>query len=314
LIKEVVKAEEKMLVTRGLTKKFGNNKKSITAVDNIDLEVHRGEVFGFLGPNGSGKTTTIGMLLGLIWPTAGSIEFFGDDKPAKLLRKVGVVMDTPSFFPYLSGLNNLRYFAIITNCAGRGDIDKAIEMVGLKERAKDKVRTYSMGMKQRLSVALALMHDPELVILDEPTNGLDPSGIIEFRETIRKLHGNGKTVFLSSHLLSEVEKVCSHVALINRGRILARGSVEELLGKTKAIWLKVSDADRAVCLLEGVEWIKSVKKKETGLVVVEAEEERAYEINELLISSGIHVNETKISEGSLEDFFLATIDAGETMK
>jgi ABC-2 type transport system ATP-binding protein len=309
-------AEENILVTRGLTKRFGNNKKSITAVDNLDLEVHRGEVFGFLGPNGSGKTTTIGMLLGLIWPTSGSIEFFGDEKskPAKLLRKVGVVMDTPSFFPYLSGLNNLRYFAIITNCAGRGDIDKAIEMAGLNERAKDKVRTYSMGMKQRLSVALALMHDPELVILDEPTNGLDPAGIIEFRETIRRLHGNGKTVFLSSHLLSEVEKVCSHVALINRGRILATGSVEELLGRTKAIWLKVSDADGAVRLLESVEWIKSVKKKETGLVVAEAEEERAYEINELLISNGIHVNETKISEGSLEDFFLATINAGETMK
>jgi len=308
--------EENILVTRGLTKRFGNNKKSITAVDNLDLEVHRGEVFGFLGPNGSGKTTTIGMLLGLIWPTSGCIEFFGDgkSKPAKLLRRVGVVMDTPSFFPYLSGLNNLRYFAIITNCAGRGDIDRVIEMVGLKERAKDKVRTYSMGMKQRLSVALALMHDPELVILDEPTNGLDPAGIIEFREMIRGLQRNGKTVFLSSHLLSEVEKVCSHVALINRGRILARGSVEDLLGKTKAIWLKVSDADGAVCLLEGIEWIKSVKKKETGLIVAEAEEERAFEINELLISNGIHVNETKISEGSLEDFFLATIDAGENVK
>ena len=304
--------EENILVTRGLTKRFGNKKKSITAVDNLDLEVHRGEVFGFLGPNGSGKTTTIGMLLGLIWPTSGCIEFFGDgkSKPAKLLRRVGVVMDTPSFFPYLSGLNNLRYFAIITNCANRGDIDKAIEMAGLSERAKDKVRTYSMGMKQRLSVALALMHDPELVILDEPTNGLDPAGIIEFREMIRGLQRNGKTVFLSSHLLSEVEKVCSHVALINRGRILARGSVEDLLGKTKAIWLKVSDADGAVCLLEGIEWIKSVKKKETGLIVAEAEEERAFEINELLISNGIHVNETKISEGSLEDFFLATIDAG----
>ena len=223
-------------------------------------------------------------------------------------------MDTPSFFPYLSGLNNLRYFAIITNCANRGDIDRVIDMVALKERAKDKVSTYSMGMKQRLSVALALMHDPDLVILDEPTNGLDPAGIIEFRETIRRLHGNGKTVFLSSHLLSEVEKVCSHVALINRGRILATGSVDELLGRTKAIWLKVSDADGAVRLLESVEWIKSVKKKETGLIVAEAEEERAYEINELLISNGIHVNETKISEGSLEDFFLATIGAGETMK
>ncbi|MDD3678089.1 MAG: ABC transporter ATP-binding protein [Dehalococcoidales bacterium] len=309
-------AEENILVTRGLTKRFGNNKKSITAVDNLDLEVHQGEVFGFLGPNGSGKTTTIGMLLGFIWPTSGSIEFFSDgkSKPAKLLRRIGVVMDSPSFFPYLSGLNNLRYFAMITNCAGRGDIDRVIEMVGLKERAKDKVRTYSMGMKQRLSLALALMHDPELVILDEPTNGLDPAGIIEFRETIRRLQGDGKTVFLSSHLLSEVEKVCSHVALISRGRILASGSVEELLGKTKAIWLKVSDADGAVCLLEGIEWIKSVKKKETGLVVAEAEEQRAYEINELLISNGIHVNETKISEGSLEDFFLATIDAGDTVK
>ncbi len=152
----------KILVTRGLTKRFGNKKKSIIAVDNLDLEVHRGEVFGFLGPNGSGKTTTIGMLLGLIWPTSGSIEFFGDgkSKPAKLLRKVGVVMDNPLFSRTVGAQTICATLPFITNCAGRGDIDKAIEMVGLKERAKDKVRTYSMGMKQRLSVALALMDDP----------------------------------------------------------------------------------------------------------------------------------------------------------
>ncbi|MFA5761493.1 MAG: ABC transporter ATP-binding protein, partial [Dehalococcoidales bacterium] len=164
-------AEEKILVTRGLTKRFGNNKKSITAVDNLNLEIHDGEVFGFLGPNGSGKTTTIGMLLGLINPSLGSIELFGKDmtdNPARLLRRVGVVMDKPAFFPYMSGRENLKYFAMSVGDIDDKRIDELIEIVELKDRANNKVREYSMGMKQRLAVALALLNDPELIILDEP--------------------------------------------------------------------------------------------------------------------------------------------------
>jgi ABC-2 type transport system ATP-binding protein len=199
-------AENDVVKTCGLTKNFGRKGKCITAVDNLNLEIHDGEVFGFLGPNGSGKTTTIGMLLNLINPSSGSIDLFGQEMAgnlAALLKRVGVVMDKPAFFPYMSGKENLKYFAMSVGDIDGKRIDELIEMVDLKDRANDKVRKYSMGMKQRLAVALALLNNPDLIILDEPTNGLDPSGIIEFRELIRTMSRQGKTIFLSSHLLHE---------------------------------------------------------------------------------------------------------------
>ncbi len=306
-------SENDVVKTCGLTKIFGRKGKGITAVDNLNLEIYDGEVFGFLGPNGSGKTTTIGILLGLINPSWGSIELFGQEmagNSAPLLRRVGVVMDRPAFFPYLSGKNNLKYFAMSIGDLDNKRIDDLMEMVELKNRANDKVREYSMGMKQRLAVALALLNDPELIILDEPTNGLDPSGIIEFRELIRTMNRQGKTIFLSSHLLHEVEQVCTHVALIDKGRILASGSVKELLGNRKSIRLMVSDVEKAVVILQNNDWVKSVKK-EGDSIIVEAPENKTADINELLTGNGIHVFEMQKCENSLEDFFLKTIGEKE---
>lgn len=306
-------AQNDVVKTYGLTKKFGQKAKSIIAVDNLNLEIHEGEVFGFLGPNASGKTTTIGMLLGLINPTSGSIELFGEDmtgNPAPLLRRIGIVMDKPAFFPYMSGKKNLKYFSMSIGDIDDKRIDELIEMVELKNRANDKVREYSMGMKQRLAVALALLNDPELIILDEPTNGLDPSGIIEFRELIRSLNKQGKTVFLSSHLLHEVEQVCTHVSLIDKGRVLASGSVKDLLGNHKSIRLTVSDVERAVVMLQNTDWEKSVKK-EGNSIIVESPENKTADINELLTGNGIHVLEMQKCASSLEDFFLKTISEKE---
>jgi len=307
-------AENDVVKTCGLTKNFGRKGKCITAVDNLNLEIHDGEVFGFLGPNGSGKTTTIGMLLGLINPTSGSIELFGQDtagNSAQLLKRVGVIMDKPAFFPYMSGKDNLKYFAMSVDDIDDKRIDELIEIVELKDRANDKVREYSMGMKQRLAVTLALLNDPELIILDEPTNGLDPSGIIEFRALIRSLNKQGKTIFLSSHLLHEVEQVCTHVSLIDKGRVLASGPVKDLLGNHKSIRLTVSEVEKAVVMLQNTDWIKSVKK-EGDSIIAEAPENKTADINELLTGNGIHVLEMQKCASSLEDFFLKTIGEKES--
>jgi ABC-2 type transport system ATP-binding protein len=211
--------------THDLTKRF----KKITAVDEVNFEVHQGEVFGFLGPNGAGKTTTIAMLLGLVIPTTGSAEVLGHDIRRDLsvaLRRVGAIVETPAFYPYMSGIDNLRVFARIDGGDTEKQIPSILKQVGLEGRGKDKVGTYSQGMRQRLGLGAALLGDPELFILDEPTNGLDPAGMQEMRVLIRRLSDEeGKTIFLSSHLLHEVEQVCDRV--LGEG---CRGAIQFGLG------------------------------------------------------------------------------------
>ncbi len=299
-----------ILTTMALTKIFGSTATGITAVNKIDLEIGQGQVFGFLGPNGSGKTTVIGMILGLIRSTSGSIELFGKNTSSNLnslLRRVGAVLENPSFYTHLSGKDNLKYYSIILGEIEKQSLDNLIKLVGLTDRANSKVNQYSLGMKQRLAVALALLNDPELVILDEPTNGLDPAGIIEFRELIQRLNYEGKTIFLSSHLLHEVEQVCTHVALINKGRILASGPVEDLLSNNKTIQLSVSEPVLAVSILKGLNWIKSVKAEE-NLVIIEASDDKAAQINRIMMEANIQVFEMRICKSSLETFFLSTVE------
>ena len=301
---------ETVIKTTGLTKRFGMTKSYVLAVDKLDIEVHRGEVFGFLGPNGSGKTTTIGMLLGLITPTAGSIQLFGRDTRSnlpELLKRVSVVLESAPFYPHLSGYDNLIISARTIGNIERQRIDEVLETVGLQKRAKSKARTYSLGMKQRLSVASALLNDPELIFLDEPTNGLDPSGIIEFRDLIKDLGRQGKTVFLSSHLLHEVEQVCDHLAIIHKGKFIAQGSVAELLHRGKMLRLRVSDTDKASGLLLDIDWIGQIQTEE-DYIFVEAPEEKAADVNGILVNGGIRVSEIKMAESSLEDFFLEAIE------
>jgi len=297
--------------TSGLTKRFGSPSKGILAVDNLTIEVRQGNIFGFLGPNASGKTTTIGMLLGLIRPTSGSIELFGQDTKQdlpSLLRRTSTVLENSPFYPYLSGLNNLEVFARTLGGVTQERIDEVLTTVGLKKRSKNKVKTYSLGMRQRLSIAVALLSDPELLILDEPTNGLDPGGIIEIRELIRSMSKEGKTIFLSSHLLHEVEQVCDHVTIINKGKVIAQGPVKELLRRGRILQMCVSNIDAAISLLMDIEWIKTVETDEDKVIFIEAPESKYPDINELLVKKGIRVSEMTTSEHTLEDFFLEVID------
>src|SRR5947209_5176616 len=222
-----LRSGEVVLRIRNLSKHYGKR----LAVDNLNLEIKRGEIFGFLGPNGAGKTTTIRMALGLIAPSTGSVEILGQDiatHRARILPRVGALVETPALYLYMSGRNNLRAVGSVLGGVPDARIDAVLELVGLRSRQKDRVRTYSLGMKQRLGVAMALLQDPDVLILDEPANGLDPAGIVEMRDLMHRLSAEGKTVFISSHLLSEVQQICTRVAIINLGKLVTVSTVEEL--------------------------------------------------------------------------------------
>ena len=301
-----------VLRTAGLTRRFGR----LTAVADLDLEVSRGQVFGFLGPNGAGKTTTIGMILGLLRPTAGHVEMFGLDTRVHLrraLRRTGAIVESPTFYPHLSGRDNLRVFALLSGGVEDKRLDEVLALVGLRERARSKVRTYSLGMRQRLGIAAALVHDPDLVVLDEPTNGLDPAGMREIRQLIKELGQTGKTVFVSSHLLNEVEQMCDHVGILKAGRLLTHGSVSDMLQRGQALEMEVTDEDGAVRVLEGLDWVDAVTRQD-GRLIVQAPRERAAELSKALAERQIYLSELRPRESTLEEFFLEVtgeVEAGE---
>ena len=298
-----------VLRTAGLTKRYGR----LVAVADLDLEVRPGQVYGFLGPNGSGKTTTIGMILGLLRPDRGRVELFGLDARthlAHLLRRTGAVMEAPAFYPHLSGKANLRIFAILSGGISQRRLDEVLDLVGLLARAKSKVRTYSLGMKQRLALAAALLHDPQLVILDEPTNGLDPAGMREVRQLIRNLGEMGKTVFVSSHLLHEVEQTCTHVGILKQGRLLAQQPVSDLLRQGQALELEVTDGEAAARVLAELDWVTAVTREDNRLVV-QAPLQRAADISRTLAEHGIYLAELRPHENTLEEFFLEVTGAEE---
>ena len=295
--------KEVVLRTNGLSKKFGRR----WAAKDLNLEVHRGDVFCFLGPNGAGKSTTIRMILTLLIPTAGSIEMFGMDlhknRSAVLSRVCGIV-EKPDFYLYLSGYKNLEILGSMTRRIEKGEITEALEVVGLKGRAFEKVKTFSHGMKQRLGIAQALLTGPDLIILDEPTTGLDPQGTKEVRELIRKLSRDREmTIFLSSHLLSEVELVATRMAVINRGELIAQGSVSELLGKEVTEYsIEVSPLDRAVELIGKLPWVE-VLSAQNGKMEVHIEPGHSSELNRFLVTEHIEVSSFS-PHRTLEDFFL----------
>jgi ABC-2 type transport system ATP-binding protein len=288
---------------RGLTKHYGNG---VTAVDGIDLTVRRGEVYGFLGPNGAGKTTTLRMLLGLVAPSAGSVSVLGRDPghPAALAG-IGSLVEGPAFYPYLSGRDNLRVVARYANVPA-SQVPAALQAVDLAERGGDKFSTYSLGMKQRLGVAAALVKDPELVVLDEPTNGLDPAGMRDMRRLIRDLGASGRTVLLSSHLLGEVQQVCDRVAVIDRGRVLAESTVDELRGQSELV-VAATPSDIARTQLEAMPGVERVRSHD-GLLRVRADERHTADINRLLVAAGVAVTELRRDERQLEDVFLEMTD------
>ncbi len=291
-----------ILRTAGLSKRYGRR----LALSNLDLEVRAGRVYGFLGPNGAGKTTCISLILGLIAPTAGHVEMFGLDARTDLsraLRRTGVVLEGPAFYPHLSARDNLRIWGALSGGIDRRRIDELLGTVGLAERGGEKVRTYSLGMKQRLALAAALIHDPELLLLDEPTNGLDPAGMREFRQLIRELGRRGKTVFVSSHLLNEVEQMCDEVAIIKDGRLITQGSVAELVRRNDVMQMRVTDLPGAIETLRALDWVGAVTTEDTRLFV-EAPRDRAAELSRALAEQQIYVSELRPRESSLEDFFL----------
>jgi len=286
----------------GLTKRFG----PVVAVESLSLRVPRGGVFGLLGPNGSGKTTTMGMLLGLVKPTSGSMRLFGQDVRGThqaALRRIGAIVESPSFYPYLSGRANLRFFQGIGKGSGPDELDRLLDVVDLSERADSKYQTYSLGMKQRLGVAFTLLGDPELLFLDEPTNGLDPAGVAEVRDLIRRLGADGRTVVLSSHLLHEVEQICDSVAILSRGRLIAQGNVRDLLRQQATVRLKTTDDAQAPSILAALDWVSGVRTVE-GYLVAEAPPERSGELTRALARQDVFVTEMTPTQVSLEHYFL----------
>jgi ABC-2 type transport system ATP-binding protein len=296
------KGNDIVLRTTGLTKSFGKLK----AVDNLNIEIRRGEVFGFLGPNGAGKSTTVGMILNLVAPTAGSIELFGHNLTENtwaVLRRIGAVIESPAFYPYLSGCDNLETLAMSIGGISSNKINEVLERVNLLDRAKDKYGNYSMGMKQRLGIASTLLRDPEFIILDEPTNGLDPAGMKEIRDLIPQLAHESRAVLLCSHLLHEVEMVCTRVAIIKQGVTLANASIQELLARGQMLEIKVDDLARAAAILTGFPGVKSVKTKD-GYLMVEAPPENASRLNKALAEQGIFASELVNKSTGLENVFL----------
>ena len=303
--------------THGLTKHFGSN----IAVNSVELLVPRGCAFGCLGPNGAGKTTLIRVLLGLTHADAGTMSLLGHSVPKdrdKALARIGAIVDEPRFHGHLTGRQNLQILAAAREPAARDRIDASLERVGMLHRAGDKVSKYSMGMRQRLGVAACLLGDPQLLILDEPMNGLDPAGILEIREMIQSLAAEGRTVFLSSHLLDEVERTCDAVAIVDKGSVIRQGSIDELLaGASVEIEIDCSSPDRARSLLASTPFGAHVEARVEGLdIALPARTDRAAtaEINRLLVEGGISVYRLQEVHASLEAWFLevtSRLGAGE---
>jgi ABC-2 type transport system ATP-binding protein len=297
------------LKTNALSKAYGKR----LAVDRLDLEVEGGELFGFLGPNGAGKTTTIRMSLGLIEPTSGSVEILGKEvrrHRTEILPRVGALVESPALYGYLSGRDNLRAVGDLLGGVREKRIDEVLEIVSLKGRDRDKVRTYSMGMKQRLGLALALLNDPDLLILDEPANGLDPAGIVEMRDLLRGLAASGKTVFISSHVLSEVQQICTRVAIINHGRLIRVAPVVELLKAGGDFEVSVDAPQEVVAILQGQEWGRDARIDD-GVVVTRAPEDKGRNLIAFLVQNGHTPDTVSARHKDLEDIFLS-LTGGET--
>jgi len=291
------------LKTNALSKVYGKR----LAVDRLELEVEGGELFGFLGPNGAGKTTTIRMALGLIAPTAGKVEVLGKDvrsHRSEVLPRVGALVESPALYSYLSGRDNLRAVGDLLGGVSEKRIDEVLEIVSLTGRDRDKVRTYSMGMKQRLGLGIALLNDPELLILDEPANGLDPAGIVEMRDLMRRLAAEGKTVFISSHVLSEVQQICTRVAIINHGKLVRVASVHDLLQAPGEFEVSVDAPDDLVTALRRQTW-GTAARSEDGLVITPAPDGKGRNLIRFLVDNGFTPDSVAQRQRDLEDIFLS---------
>ena len=294
-----------MIQLKNLYKKFGAR----MAVDDLTLQVPAGEIYGLLGHNGAGKSTAIGMMLGQVWPTSGEVRICGHDVTAhrqKALQKVGAIFESPAFYDYLSGRTNLEILSSYTAATPRGRIQEVIEWVGLSGREKSKVRTYSHGMRARLALAQALLPHPELLILDEPSDGLDPEGIHEMRQTILRLHRElGLTILLSSHLLNEVEQLCSRIAVLNQGRMVFEGPMAATKNHEKWVRLRAGDFTAAVSQLRAAQLVRDERD---GKFIALQPEVGTDQVVKLLVERGMPVYEIACEEQTLEDFYLGLMN------
>ncbi len=289
-----------------LTKNYG----AIRALDKVTLSVPAKTIFGILGPNGSGKTTLLGIVMDILKVTSGSYTWAGDQTTDELRKKIGTLLETPNFYHYLSGEDNLKIAAKIKG-RGEEDIDKVLQMVNLFERRKSKFNSYSLGMKQRLAIASTLLGNPDILVFDEPTNGLDPAGIAEIREIIKDLNRQGKTIIMASHILDEVEKVCTHVAIIQKGVLKTVGSVSDVLNtsvsnQVNSILIELGAADNALLknILKQMNGLESISVDEKGIEIVCRENITAEVVNKFCFDNGVVLNKLNVKRKSLETRFL----------
>ena len=289
-----------------LTKNYG----AIKALDKVTLSVPAKTIFGILGPNGSGKTTLLGIVMDILKVTSGSYKWAGEQTTDELRKKIGTLLETPNFYHYLSGEDNLKIAAKIKG-RGEEDIDKVLQIVNLYERRKSKFNTYSLGMKQRLAIASTLLGDPDILVFDEPTNGLDPAGIAEIRELIKDLNRQGKTIIMASHILDEVEKVCTHVAIIQKGVLKTVGSVSDVLNtsgsnKVSSILIELGAADNILLknILQQMKGLDSISVDEKGIEIVCPENISAEQVNKFCFDNGVVLNKLNVKRKSLETRFL----------
>ncbi len=288
-----------ILTTTGLTKEYN----TVRAVDNLNLHIQGGEVFGFLGPNGSGKTTTLGICTGIIHPTSGSFDWFEGKYGDDYRRHIGTLLETPNFYTYLSAWDNLKIVQMQKQSFD-DNLDEILELVGLHARRHSRFRTFSLGMKQRLAIGAALIGSPEVLIFDEPTNGLDPAGIAEIRRIILDIAAMDKSIIMASHILDEVEKVCSHVGIIKQGKLIAHGKVGAILGDENLVEIAASDLTQLKKALVEIDFIMEIEEKDTHFILTLPDEVQTETLNKRLVENGIYVSRLNKVHRRLEDEFL----------
>lgn len=295
---------EEILRIEGLSKHF----KKVKAVDKLEFSVCKGQVFGLLGPNGSGKTTTLAMLLGILKPTEGSFSWFGNGQADENRLRIGTLLETPNFYPYLNAYDNLNVVAKIKKMDNAKErIDRVVEQVDLKDRGKRPFRTYSLGMKQRLAVASALLSDPEVLVLDEPTNGLDPLGIIEMRDLIISIAKEGKTIIIASHILDEIEKICSHVAILKDGKLLQNGTISSFMQHRNTYAISSGDLEKLKMLVPSIQGLHLVEATNGQLIVDVAPEISGSDLNKLFVEKGVYLSSLSSYQKSLETLFIEAV-------
>ncbi len=292
-----------ILNINGISKTYGK----VKALNNLSLQINQGEVFGILGPNGSGKTTTLGIILDVIKANSGTFTWFGEEPKKESRQKIGSLLETPNFYPYLNARQNLSIACKIKN-VDDSDIDRVLDIVNLLTRADSKFKTYSLGMKQRLALGAALLGNPDVLLLDEPTNGLDPQGIAEVRTIIKNLAAEGKTIIMASHILDEVEKVCTHVAVLKLGNLLTTGPIETVLSKQEQVYVVADDLNLLKVTLGQIDGVSNIKASTSKIyLMLENGKDSAY-LNKALFDKGITLSELGVQKPDLEANFLEIIN------